>query len=96
MWIRFTIWLVNLLFPSLYVKPLSEVDPEDCKCGHDRCWHTKGIGKCQYALKVSMTEKQTHTFYCSCQIFVKDGGWREPSNSPEAPTPEELETLYRR
>jgi hypothetical protein len=74
--------------------PESPLKPGKCECGHLRCSHIGGKGKCTLAWPPS--EKWLNGSICSCQVFIpkKDNDNRE--EEPETPSPEELERLYQK
>lgn len=83
---KLILWLFQIPVPP------TVLEPEECQCGHDRCHHTQGIGKCH----VDVTEEgDKQSYVCACQVFIKkrNGGDDDP---PVTPSPEELEKLYRR
>jgi hypothetical protein len=84
LWVRFWIWVVGILAPSLLVIPPESLDDDECQCSHDRCYHTKGIGKCQLTTGITLRS-------CGCQMFVKKGRGRE---SDFTPSPDDLQKMY--
>lgn len=88
---RFLCWVFRIPFP-----PAKEFSNDLCVCDHTRNTHTKGVGNC-HAWEDSKGEDRVRFpagFKCSCQVFIKRGNGYQ--DSPETPSPEELEKLYQK
>ena len=93
LWKSFVYWFAGILAGP----PMKGLEPDDCMCGHMRCSHTKGIGRCHgYFTPDEETKEWTR---CACQIFITDGGRGdddEDDPEPDIPTAEDLHKLYNR
>lgn len=63
--------------------------PGECECGHNRCSHKNGKGRCK-----GIRQYETYWANCSCQIYIpkKDDGGDD--DTVPAPTPAELEKMF--
>lgn len=69
-----------------------QLKPGNCECGHGRCSHRRGGGRCSGQFP---PDKETPEWtICTCQIYIRDSD-NDGSPEPETPTPSELEKLYR-
>ena len=46
------------------------LEPVTCQCGHERCYHYRGMQSCNFIEQP--TGEQTTWLKCSCQIFIFD------------------------
>lgn len=84
-------------FWDKFRKPAQPAQPEylrpgTCECGHDRCSHVDGKGKCCAGFPAD--KEWPDGADCACQIFIRDDD-DGPDGAPEAPSPTELEKLYK-
>jgi len=85
--------------PRCYtVNPEPPLKPGVCECGHRRCNHVAGKGKCSCAI---CKPDDKHTEYwglCACQTFIldKEEDDDDDEEEPETPSPEELERMYQK
>ena len=89
-------WLRRLL--GIEIETSAVLKPGGCECGHARCSHKKGKGKCCAAHPPD--EESAEWSDCSCQIFIlddddDDGDDPEPE-TPADPSVEELNKLMSR
>lgn len=76
--------------PKISPEPLT---PGKCECGHARCNHIGGNGKCM------ATEPEWEAGdVCACQLYIRDDDADDGDAEPEPTDPEvaELEKLVRR
>lgn len=93
-WDLFLAWLEMKLTPVPEPKP--EIPkPGNCECGHLRCTHFNGRGRCasQYPPDAENAEWRG----CACQIFILDDDDDDSDDEPEPITPstDELERMYK-
>ena len=92
LWKAFVARLVYLLTPKPVV-PTEMLKPGICECEHDRCVHKNGRGKCCGHWP---PDKETNYWTdCSCQLFIPEKD-DDAADSPETPSPSELEKLWQR
>jgi hypothetical protein len=78
-------------------EPDEPLKPGTCQCGHERCHHMEGKGKCSVAYR---HDSDGIRWGCACQIYIprRDKGYVDPP--PSSPSPsgevEELERLMKR
>lgn len=73
----------------------SELTPGCCECGHMRCCHSGGAGKC--AVGYPPSAEWPNGSQCACAVFIFDPDADDDDEDGDTPTPspEELERLYR-
>ena len=80
--------------PIIVEAPELPLKPGTCECGHARCHHIGGKGKCGAAWPPKTTHNDSDEWrYCACHIFILDDD-DDGDNDPETPTPSELERLF--
>jgi hypothetical protein len=67
--------------------------PGNCECGHIRCCHRKGVGRCN--VEYPVYDGWPYGGNCACDIYIRAKD-NDPYVEPETPTPSELEKLYNR
>lgn len=74
--------------------PVEPLKPGICECGHLRCCHINGIGRCTLAWPAN--EKWPSGSHCACTVYIFDPGEDDDKGDedPETPSPEQLERLY--
>lgn len=80
--------------PVIEQTPEPPLKPGKCECGHLRCSHVGGKGRCTMAWPPS--EKWPTGSRCSCQTFILDKDDGDDEEEPETPSPSELEELYKK
>ena len=76
-------------------KPI-ELNPGTCECGHTRCVHYEGRGRCKAGYPPKTEDNPSDEWrFCACQIFIRDDD-EDDDPEPETPTPSELADLYKR
>jgi len=78
--------------PVVVAAPEPPLKPGFCECGHLRCLHVGGKGKC--VKNYPPSEKWPNGASCGCQIFILDDD--DDEEEPETPSPSELEELYKK
>jgi hypothetical protein len=82
--------------PVIVQSPAPPLTHGICVCGHFRCVHTDGKGKCHAGLAPHSEYNPTDAWlYCICQIFIEKRD-DHSNRQTESLSPEELEKLYRR
>ena len=79
--------------------PPTPLVPGECECGHARCYHTDGIGKCRVGYEPNTEENKTSEWIlCACQVFIRDDDDDDDddNNSPADPDVKELERMLKR
>lgn len=71
--------------------PESGLRPGDCECGHSRCVHERGIGRC--GVQYHPDGECDAWTICACQIYIRDNDSDDGDDDP-TPTPAELERMY--
>lgn len=74
--------------------PTPPLAPGECECGHIRCAHEKGRGRCVVYFDGEYLGKPQR-MKCGCQIFILDDRDDDDDDPEDAPTPspEELERM---
>lgn len=89
--------LIGLLLKVLIakLKPADPLAPGDCECGHLRCTHDSGKGRCRGSFPPSDQFKEWTG--CSCQVFIQDDEDDDDSDdeTPDVPTDPEVAELER-
>jgi hypothetical protein len=80
--------------PVIVQAPEPPIMPGICECGHIRCLHVGGKGKC--AKSYPPSDKWPTGAICACQMFIKNNDDDDGEDEPETPSPEELERLYQK
>jgi len=76
-------------------KPKEPLKPGICECGHARCLHKKGTGRCNK----NWGPSDKHLGYlsvCACEIYIPKKDDNDDDPQPDTPSPSELEALYQR
>lgn len=95
LWNAFIARLVWMITPKPKPAPLpAEVlKPGICECGHDRCIHVGGKGRC--TAEHPSDKEWPRGAHCAFQLFILDDD-DDDEGEPETPTPSELEKLYQK
>lgn len=76
-------------------KPSPEpLKPGPCECGHLRCLHTDASKDCNVSYPAD--NKWPKGACCACQVYIfdPDADDDDENDTPEAPTPSQLEDLF--
>ena len=65
--------------------------PGDCECGHERCSHVKGKGRCMAQYPPDSECKEWSE--CACQLYIREDEGEDENESP-TPSPEQLEESF--
>ena len=76
---------------------VSALTPGECECGHSRCCHKDGKGRCGVGYAPNSEDNETnHWLQCACQIFILDDDNDDDDESdPVNPEIDELEKIYK-
>lgn len=74
-------------------KPAEPLKPGICECGHERCCHERGIGRCTVGYPADNEWPDGAQCACKVYIFDPDADDGDDDGLP-APSPDELESLY--
>jgi hypothetical protein len=91
---------VTIMWPfrrhSTVDKPVDPLTPGTCECGHLRCCHVAGSGVCSVGYPAD--KEWPDGAVCACKIFILDPNADEDDDeeTPETPSPLDLEELYRK
>jgi hypothetical protein len=69
-------------------EPTTPLTPGTCECGHFRCSHDGGSGRC--GVGYPPDEKWTFGAMCACKIFIPDPDG-DGEDDDETPSPQDLE-----
>ena len=81
--------------------PAPGLKPGECECGHPRCIHVGGLGKCmaQFPPDPERQYDKDEWLGCTCQIYIPrwdDGGDPPPESDPDPGAEDpEIEELRR-
>jgi hypothetical protein len=86
------IWSIIVVSPKSSAP--AALTPGDCECGHMRCCHADGRGKCAVAYPPGEDGFKESTV-CACRIYIFDpDGGDDDSEEDPTPSPADLEKLY--
>jgi hypothetical protein len=97
LWTALVARLVYILTPrgpQIAAPPQPPLKPGGCECGHLRCSHDEGRGRCRGSWPPD--EKNKDWTGCSCVLYIYDPD--EDDDDPDSapcPSPEELERMYK-
>ncbi len=83
-------WINKII--EFWNRPKEILKPGLCECGHSRCVHKKGKGRC----KGEFAPDNDTPFWtdCSCVVYIKDDDDDGYDGYQPTPSPAELEKLY--
>jgi len=73
-------------------EPEVEMTAGDCECGHSRCCHENGKGRCH--VHYPADKEWPNGAQCACQVFIRDDDY-EDDDTPETPIDPEVAELER-